>query len=326
MHHYKQYKLFIGTAMPFEQWPQRILAFFNDRRFSPHTFDYRLECISGDGCARAAVENPILGTVCTDPARTGYMQFRLTGDCPEIDFLSLLPKLCRRYGISDMYLHYHTFDPHGRQVSICLHRQTNNTARWSGIELCVDLTDASSISVADAYRDALLAVFPVRDTFEQIETEFTDAEAAQYKELNQQAQSLIKKFGDLLAKKVSASGLTLIPKKSASLGTLLKKKCAQYGYTYVLYTFHMHFIQKRTANGHFIHLEIDNGRCGGECNINIRFSGLGFEHSLGHVSSNNLPHALFLDRFFQALSETEGQVFPELDTLFPPTPDWYTTL
>lgn len=326
MRAYMNYQLFIGTEMSFAQWPQIAVDVLSGLGVSDFRFSYRLECISGDGCTRVAAENPILGTVCTDPAKTGYMQAILTGDCSEADFLAILPKLCRRYGISDMYLTYHAIDAQGRNVTVCLHRQNETTARWSGIELQVNIENAEDFAAADAYRDALIAAFPVRKSWKRVETEFSDAETAQYAECNRRAEAFAKESANALEKALKSSKLMLVPTKSKSLGTLLKKMCVKYGYTYVLYEYHMYFVQKRTPNGHFINLQIDNGRGGGECNIAVNFAGLGFEHRVGYASCNTPSKELFLDQFFQALTEVERDILSKLDTLFPPTPAWYRTI
>lgn len=326
MRAYMNYQLFIGTEMFFAQWPQIVVDVLRGLGISDFKFAYRLECISGNGCERAATENPILGTVCTDPARTGYMHAILTGDCSEEAFLVILPKLCRRYGISDIYLTYSATDTQGRNVNVCLHRQNETTARWSGIELQVSIENEEDFAAADAYRDALISVFPVRKSWGRVETEFSDAETAQYAEWNRQAQPLAREAANALDKIRKTPKLMLVPAKSKSLGTLLKKMCAKYGYTYVMYEYHMYFIQKRTENGHIISLEVNNGRCGDECNIAASFSGLGFEHRVGYASCHAPSKELFLDQFFQALTEVERDILSKLDTLFPPTPNWYRTI
>ena len=120
--------------------------------------------------------------------------------------------------------------------------------------------------------------------------------------------------------------MSMLPLPKLSVAPALKRICKQHGYTYVKHVCECFLVQKRTRNGHYISLEIAVGPRLKGVDLMIRYVGAGFDHPIGvtiRYPQDQKALEDYLEEIFQALIAAEKEMFPLLESHYPPTPDWF---
>ncbi len=107
----------------------------------------------------------------------------------------------------------------------------------------------------------------------------------------------------------------------------LKKLAKKYGYAYKLvWAGGLYALEKRTAKGNVIYVDVDSGPSHYDLNATISYQGVGFHHRIGistQTPSNQQEADSVLEHVLSVVSEFENTLLADLDALFPETPDWF---
>ena len=182
------------------------------------------------------------------------------------------------------------------------------------------------------YIEAMKQLLPGVRCMCYVECCLTKEENTLYDMLNQGAVPLIEKanvfFGGA-PPECSASRDISQEVPLLSVAPVLKRLCKQYDYSYIKHDNGCFYIQKRTTKGHYILLDIDVGPMFKRVDTFIRYVGAGFDHRIGSKSccpKDQQDLEDYLLKTFQALALAEKDIFPALDSHYPPTPDWFVPL
>ncbi len=346
------YNFLIPLKTPFYTWPQFVECFLQDQGLSYHRFYYYFESLLLENyrnpCQWAVSENPQLGAVQIQKHSSGFSRAILTNlpngnGCSQAELLNLLPKLSRRYGISTTHLIYQDVsffnrvipalenpsEPNlGRFDGSCITLTRDNVFhRWSGLQLQIDIGSEDMILDASCYRDAIQALLPECECMAYISPCFTLEEEAFYAQQKQRVQPYLEQARQFLKENLPQVSNAQGTAGRVSAANVLKKLCQKYGFRYLGYCYHVYRMKKRTALGHYITIEVENGRSGDECNITVDFKGLGFDLRLMTfcwVPDSKMDISFIYDQIFQLLCQAEAHVLQPIGALFPETPNWFS--
>lgn len=345
------YRFLIGSKLPFSEWPSIVKAYLENQGLHYRRFAYYFEDNYG-ALPKMIKDCPQIGPIrmrTTDSGNHFYLtNIEDENGCTEQDIMDLMPKIHRRYRISESSIMFQDIDFFARQSPVVVHAPCNTPAcikgvgitcyrdaifpRWSSIDLHIITHDGQQSYDPTPYFEAMKRHLPGIRYMSFVECCLSDQELQYYEGLNRDAVGLINAARDYLCSLLPnepEQTAHLLPTQTVSVAPVLKRMCKQHGYTYVKYEYHTFFIQKRTPNGHYILLDIDVGPRFGDVNLLIRYTGVGFEHRL--ASCGCLPDTAaaleqHLSQCFRVLSCAEKEVFPALDAHFPTTPDWFVPI
>ena len=348
MHANVYYSFYIGTKIPFSEWPDIVQSYMKQQGLHYSDFFYTFEGLP-KVIARAAKECPELGPVRTRQGKNAedYYLSNIESDtgCTEQMIMSLMPKIYRRYGFSESYLYYDGVDffsrtyPKARQAPtdepdwdkrpcITLYRDSV-FPRFSSIDLDFVLHDDSGSYDPAPYVQAMKQLLPgVRHTA-HTQCCLSDAEKAEYERLNREAEPLLDAVRSYLEDKLPPPPeFSFLSAKAASLSVApaLRKLCRRYGFSYIRHYNGNFYIQKRSTGGHYIFLDIGVAPTCKRVELLVKYIVAGFEHRLAFRSflpDDQADMESWFTECFDVLCAAEKEVFPPLAAHFPPSPDWY---
>lgn len=345
------YRFLIGSKIPFSDWPQIVQTFLEQQSLHYQRFLYYFEDNYG-GLPKAIQDCAQMAPIRMRPGSAGnnfYLSNIEDGTgCTEAEIMALMPKIYRRYGFSKTHIIYQDIDFFSQNIPAIVQAPGNTPdcikgsgitlyrdsvfPRWSSIDLRIIINDGQKTLDPTPYFHAMRQLLPGVRYMGYVECCMSDEEQNACDILNADATVLLEAARSHLGKLLpseSEQPLLMRNTPKLSVAPVLKKMCKQYGYTYVKYEYHTFFIQRRTANGHYILLDIDVGPTFQEVNSLIRYIGAGFDHRIAYSSHSPLNQAdleNYLSQCFHGLRSAEEVVFPALDAHFPPTPDWFAPI
>lgn len=343
------YRFLIGTKIPFSDCPGIIKTFLARQGLRYDRFLYYFEDNYG-GLPKIMKDCPHIG-----PMRSrivnGDALFYLSNieadtGCSEAEILSVVPKIHRRYGLSQAHIIYQDIDffahpipaiiqkpgntPHCIKGSSIILYRDSVFPRWNSINLKVIVHDGTTTYDPAPYLDAMQQLLPGVRHIGFVECCLTAEEQFLYDQLTASAIPLVENACSYFEKRFPAANThmpAVTPK--LSVAPALKKLVKQYGYSYIKHEHGCFFVRKRTAKGHSILLDMDVGPMFKCVNLWIHFVGAGFDHRIGsfsHYPENQKALEESLVQIFEALASAEQDVIPALDSHYPPTPDWFSPI
>ena len=339
------YTFKIKSKIPFPEWPGIVKEYMKSMNLHYSAFRYYFEFKESETHASIS-DCPALAPIRPFDSLSSYISnLEDSKGASEEEVMSLIQKIYRRYGFYETYFIYQDVDFFSKSIPTTVLSPGNTPScyngskivlnrsiifpNYSGITLSVDILHDGHILSPICYLEAMKQLLPGIKPEERLEIQLNDDEKMHYELLNQSAAPKLEPLEEFFDQHLRAQSDTPSAPgdNKISLAGPLKKMCLKYGYDYVKYTFNTFYIQKRTANGHYILLQFDMGSYNTFMRPNIFFSGLGFHHclfsSLNHASRNASEAADLLICVFESLSEAEKTLLPALDAHYPPTPEWF---
>lgn len=342
------YRFLIGTKVPFSDCPGIVKNFMNQQSLHYERFLYYFHDDFG-GLPKIMKDCPNIGPMRLQQISGGEIHYlsnieENTG-CTEAEIMAVVPKIHRRYGLSEAYLIYQDVDFFEKHIPSVIRAPGNTPAcikgscitlyrdavfpRWNSIDLKIVIHNGTDTYDPAPYLEAMKQLLPGVRHVGGVECCMTNEEQTLYDGLNQSAAALAENVCSYLVKLLpeqSRPENVMLDAPNLSVVPALKRIGKQYGYSYVKHEYGCFYVQKRTANGHYILLDIDVGPTFKGVGVLIRHIGAGFEHQIG--SAFRYPREQqgledFLSQIFSALASAEKDVLPALDAHYPPTPDWY---
>lgn len=345
------YRFLIGTKVPFSDCPGIVRTFLNRQSLHYDRFLYYFHDNFG-GLPKIMKDCPHIGPMRSQPSGAGEVLYLSnigedTG-CTEAEIMAVVPKIHRRYGLSEAYLIFQDIDFFGQHIPSAIQAPGNTPAcikgssitlyrdavfpRWNSIDLKIVIHNGTDTYDPAPYLEAMKQLLPGVRHVGGVECCMTNEEQTLYDGLNQSAAALAENvcsyLGELLPEQSRPEDV-ILDAPNLSVVPALKRIGKQYGYSYVKHEYGCFYVQKRTTNGHYILLDIDVGPTFKGVGVLIRHIGAGFEHRIG--SAFRYPREQqeledFLSQIFSALASAEKAVLPALDAHYPPTPDWYVPI
>lgn len=290
----------------------------------------------GSACERAAKENPFLGPV-KETERKGFkVQFLENGQDRSLDakdpVYAVLPKLCRRYGFTEVEFSYGDIDfffreftdSAGTNTVITLHR--SSFPRGNVVEMRVESVYSGAIPDGSRYAEELGKHLSRPSYGKSVRVLLDDGEKAFYEDLNAKASDALMGARALFGRYFDGMDPVDLSGSSVKLARLLKKLSRQYGYTYEGYAYYVYRLQKRLPGGHYVCVEFVSHPRVPCADPFVVLQGIGFRHSVlqGHFCPRNIQEAEeYLKAFFPVLADAEKTLFQAALEAYPPTPEWF---
>lgn len=343
------YRFLIGTKIPFSDCPKIVQTFLNQQNLHYDRFLYYFHDNFG-GLPKIMKDCPHIGPMRSRPSNAGDL-FYLSNieedtSCTEDEIISVVPKIHRRYGLSEAHIIYQDIDFFAQRIQAIIQSPGNTPdcikgssitlyrdsvfPRWNSIDLKIIIHNGMNTYDPTPYFEAMKQLLPGVRHMGFVEYCLTNEEQSLYDHLNGSAAPLVQSacnhFEEYLPERITSTPAILDTPK-LSIAPALKRMGKQYGYSYIKHEYGCFFVQKRTANGHYIVLDIDVGPMFKGVGFLIRYVGAGFDHRIGSTfrypqDQNDLEG--YLLQIFEALSTAEKDVIPALDAHYPPTPDWFS--
>lgn len=344
------YRFLIGTKIPFSDFPGIVQAFLNQQSLHYERFLYYFHDPCG-GLPKIMKDCPNIGPMRLRLNINGGEHFYLSDieedtGCTETEIISVVPKIHRRYGLSEAHIIYQDIDFFAQKIPAILQAPGNTPScikgssitlyrdsvfpRWNGIDLKIIIHNGANAYDPTPYFEGMKQLLPGVRHMGFVECCLTNEEQSLYDHLNESAAPLVQNacnhFEKHLPERI-ASTPAILDTPSLSVAPALKRLGKQYGYSYVKHEYGCFFVQKRTANGHYILLDIDVGPMFKGVGLLIRYVGVGFDHRIGSTfryPQNQKDLEDYLLQIFEALASAEKDVITALDSHYPPTPDWFS--
>ena len=342
------YRFLIGTKIPFSDCPGIVQAFLNQQNLHYDRFLYYFHDNYG-GLPKIMKDCPHIGPMRSRPSNSGEL-FYLSNieedtGCTEAEIISVVPKIHRRYGLSEAHIIYQDIDFFGQKIPAIMQASGNTPdcvkgasitlyrdsvfPRWNSIDLRIIIHNRTTTYDPTPYFEAMKQLLPGVRHMGFVECCLTNEEQTLYDQLNESAAPLVQNacnhFEEHLPGRITSIP-AILDSLSISVAPVLKSVGKQYGYFYVKHVHGCFFVQKRTANGNYILLDIDVGPMFKGVGLLIRYVGAGFEHRIGSTfryPQNQKDLEDYLLQVFESLASAEKNVIPALDAHYPPTPDWF---
>lgn len=345
------YRFLIGTKIPFSDCPRIVQTFMSEQNLRYNRFLYYFHDNYG-GLPKIMKDCPHIGPMRSRITNAGE-HFYLSNiekdtGCTEAEIISVVPKIHRRYGLSEAHIIYQDVDFFAKKIpaimqapgntpdcikgsSITLYRDSV-FPRWNSIDLRIVIHNGIETYDPTPYFEAMKLFLPGVRYMGFVECCLTIEEQSLYDQLNKSATPLVQNacnyFEKLLPERIAPTTATLdVP--NLSVAPVLKRLSKHYGYSYVKHEYGCFFIQKRTANGHYILLDIDVGPMFKGVGLLIRYVGAGFDHRIGSTfryPQDQKDLESYLLQIFQVLASAEKDVIQALDAHYPPTSDWFAPI
>ena len=316
----------------------------------------------GHGCERLAKALPEIGTPreynpddesCHD---IFLSNIDIETGCSEQQILPLMKKISRSYGLIESDLYYLDVDffseviPTERSFKqaeeFCLQsKKVFDPLRFlteqpvgSGFRLHRYETGGNFISLSiDILRNGVVIdASPVFEAFrkklpkvpcsDHLNIYTTKNEEEVFAQHNAMATSTINSCRKWFAERLPGLGQQNNFASDYKLANKLKALAMQYDWKYKYHGIGIFTLDFKTANGHFLRMDIDSGPSHYETGFYLIFQGLGFEHRLHSATFTPTSQQEF-DAVAEHVCETmfmfQTEMLPNLDTCWPQTPDWF---
>jgi hypothetical protein len=342
------YRFLIGTKIPFSDCPGIVQAFLTQKNLHYARFLYYFHDNYG-GLPKIMKDCPNIGPMRSRITNAGE-HFYLSNieedtGCSEAEIISAAPKIHRRYGLSEAYIIYQDIDFFAQKIPAVVQAPGNTPdcikgsgitlyrdavfPRWNSIDLRIIIHNGTNTDDPTAYFEAMQQLLPGVRHMGFVECCLTAEEQVLYDQLNEKVAPLIQQACDRFEKQLPeyTTAPAILDTPKLSVAPALKRLGKQYGYSYVKREYMCFFVQKRTANGHYILLDMDVDPTFKGLGVLIRYVGAGFDHRIGSTfrsvqDQKDLED--YLLQIFETLASVEKDVIPALDSHYPPTPDWFS--
>lgn len=343
------YRFLIGTKIPFSDCPKIVQTFLNQQNLHYDRFLYYFHDNCG-GLPKIMKDCPHIGPMRSRITNAGE-HFYLSNieedtDCPEAEIISVVPKIHRRYGLSEAHIIYQDIDFFAQKIPAIMQASGNTPdcikgssirlycdsvfPRWNSIDLRMVIHNGIETYDPTPYFEEMKLLIPGVRYMGFAECSLTTEEQFKYDRLNESVTPLVQSacnhFEKHLPERITSTP-AILDTPSLSVAPALKRLGKQYDYSYVKHEYGCFFVQKRTANGHYILLDIDVGPMFKGVGLLIRYVGAGFDHRIGSTfryPQNQKDLEDYLLQIFEALASAEKDIIPALDSHYPPTPDWFS--
>lgn len=345
------YRFWIGTKFPFSDCPNIIQTFLNQQALHYDRFLYYFQDNYG-GLPKIMKDCPNIGPIRSRLVKTGE-SFYLSNieentACTEAEIISVIPKIHRRYGLSEAHIIYQDIDFFSQKIPAIIQSPGNTPScikgsgitlyrdsvfpRWNSIDLNMIIHNGTETNDPTPYFEAMKQLLLGVRYMGFVECYLTNEEQAAYDARNKEVIPLIENANNYFQQHLpirSTLDHVMLDAPKLSVAPVLKKIGKQYGYSYIKHEYGCFFIRKRTKNGHYILLDIDIGPSFKGMGLLICYVGAGFDHRIGSTfyypqNQNDLED--YILQIFQTLSSAEKDIIPELDSHYPSTPDWFTPI
>lgn len=311
-------------------------------------------------CAKILKDAPSLGEVrFYNGKKEGTSDFfflsNIDGSALRSDevILPLMNKIHRRYGFAESDLFYFDIDFFGKKTTLerdfsCCDREgfpLDPTRRLelqpygSGIRLhrdvcgdnelvlSVDILHDGEVFDPVPYAEALRNLLPGIKCEETLEIYLTEEEKRNIGNMDAEAAPMLGQCRNYFDERLNCQNVQYGFQAQYALATPLKCLSKKYGYEYRhLYRSCVFSLQKRTQRGHVIYVEVLTEPSRYSLSTVISFCGIGYRHDLGgscDTPGDQEEADICLLDLMKALAEFERTLLPELDRLYPETPDWF---
>ena len=351
----QHYTFNIKTKIPFSEWPEIVHRFLSENHLTSHRFLYFFEDILGFdettddalprcGCARILRDCPSLGEIRwaqNRPDRLWLSNIDSQEDFLESDILPLMKKIHRRYGFSESNLFYFDIDFFGKRTcfarddsvaniehqpygsGITLHRDVCGD---NYLKLSVDLLHDGVVMDAAPYYEAMQKLLPKIKVATSLQIYLSEEEKQKIEEINQAAAPVLQTCRDFFKDRLPFTATQNTFSSNYSVAKPLKKLAKKYGYAYKLVWNGVYALEKRTAKGNVIYMDVDSGPSHYDLGVGVSYQGLGFHHRIGcsnQTPANQQEADAFLEHVMSIVSEFESTLLPSLDDQYPETPGWF---
>lgn len=352
---------YIGTKVPFSEWPEIVHTFLQKQGLSNKKFMYYFETLLGTdpnedgykkdlahgGCSRILKDCPELGPMKFRlDAKNGRFDLAYLSNIggesfPEEKLLPLMKRIHRSYALTESDLYYYDIDffhepiPYERNrelqlqdqpygSGICLRRERFFGGR---IQLSVDILCDGKLLDAQPYCDALCELLPDATVYPFMVPYFSEEEKEDIEATNRRAAPMLKQCQEFFAQYFTDNDRQNHFSSKYSIAPTLKKLCKQYGYVYTFPREWGFFCAgKRSKRNHLLSLEVAAGPSRCSMDVVVSFQGLGFKHRLGYCMPTPTDQETADDcmkQVMETFAVFEKTLFPFLDAMFPETPDWF---
>lgn len=195
------------------------------------------------------------------------------------------------------------------------------------LKLSVDILHDNNIMDATPYYESLQKLLPKIRSSSSIEVYLTEDEKKEFEKYSEFATPVLEQCRDFLSGRIPNQKYQNRFESNYSIAKPLKKLAKQFGYSYEFTGYGSYALEKRTAKGNIIYIDVDSGPSHYDLNVHITYQGLGFFHGLGGAMltpTNQQETDDCLNNVFSAVSDLESALIPSLDSIFPGTPSWFT--
>ena len=217
----------------------------------------------------------------------------------------------------------------------------NNHIHGSGVRIHKSKLESESVLFIDVemfrngetvdveqYLSAMSDKLPGVKYDDSIKYIFTDDEKGEIERMLSTAEPLIEKAkARFLSYGFEPDRKQIVRQASYTLAPKLKKLSKIYGFMHRCEMSGFHEMQKTTANGHRLIVNVDCGPSHFNSFFYCTLAGMGFRVNLCNANFLPLDQKQFdacADRFFEALGRFEQtDEFRKADGAFPPAPDWF---
>lgn len=308
------------------------------------------------GCTRILKDCPALGEIRFHNGRVNnrfdilwLSNIDKQENFPEEAVLPLMKKIHRTYGFCSSILSYFDIDFFGKRTHFCTKSKERDSVSdpadvaygfyGSGItlhrdactdnyiKLSVDILHDGVVMDATPYCEAMKALLPNIKPSTTLELYLSEEEQQKVDEINRSAEPLLQQCCAFLEEHLKFNFLQNYFSYHYSVAKPLKKLAKQYGFTYrLLWNGGVYSLEKRTARGNVLFIDVDCGPSRLHLGLRISYQGVGFFHSLattGYAPTCQEETDAYLEHVMSVVSQFESTLLPNLDCLFPETPDWY---
>lgn len=354
----RRYRFEIGTKIPFAQWPEIVHGFLAATGLSNQRFLYHFSAMTAEGhlpqaCVRLQRDCPEIGESriswvekadCSTLVTHVLTNMDTQAPLAEALLLPLMGKIHRSYGFMEVQLCYGDVDFFGRVVPMAREEHVLKLGVWelrgsfitlyrdpvlnhAFLDLNIDVLHDGRLLDATPYREAMQRLLPgVKVRASQI-IALSEAEKQQIEERNRAAEPVIGACRAYLKERLPGLQRDHNEPCSYSVARALRKLAKKYGYSYRLeWNGGVYSLQKRTARGNVLYIDVACGRFHGDTSLRVIFKGAGFGHYLGcacHVPDNQPELEAALDASMQQIAAFEEALLPRLDLCFPESPAWF---
>lgn len=362
----KKKNYYIRGKIPFSQWPDFIHRYLTEQGLKSQKFLYYFMDFMGlnlSGLSKLMKDLPEIGVPREFYEEDSFHKNILTNidadtGCSEAQFLPLMKKIHRSYGLTECNLYYLDVDffsdliPSQRALDVIekhykdagkpvnplylidqqpygsgflLHRDINSQ---NYLSMSVDILHNGIIMDPEPYFSAMDKLLPGIRSSEFLELYPSEEEREAFHQHNQAAQPVIKRCRDWLEEKLRGVDRQNTFSSNYNIAPKLKKLAKRYGFTY-LHEGHgigIYHLENKTENGHRFRLTVDSGPSHYDATFSMTIQGLGFYFILcaaRFVPKEQQEFDACADRAAEVADTFRKEMLPLLDVYWPETPDWY---